>query len=123
MSFQQFITNPQTLQVVLVVLLETGLLLLSAFLLTHSVDGMMKGIKVALKGEFNTDAGKLNLIGMILFAILYIFSDLHQIVAETLSVTKPAPGESHVVVGVLLFGLGFVISLLIVMISEIKLKS
>lgn len=123
MNFQQFIANPQVLQIILVVLLEAGMLLLAAYLLTHSVDGMVKGIKVALKGEFRTDAGKLNLIGMILFAILYIFSDLHEVVVESLSVTKPAPAGSHVVVGVLLFGLGFVISLFIVMISEIKLKS
>jgi hypothetical protein len=106
------------LQLLLTVALEAGLLVLTPYLLNHSMEGMLKGIKVAFKGEFKTDAGRLNLIGMLVFAFLYIFSDLHELAANALSVEKPAPSESHVIVGVLLFGLGFVLSLVCVMVVE-----
>jgi hypothetical protein len=120
MNVLQLLISPTTLQLLLAVSLEAGLLLLVSYLLNHSVEGMLKGIKVAFKGEFKTDAGRLNLIGMLLFAFLYVFSDLHEMIVRTLSVEKPAPVESHLVVGVLLFGLGFVLSLVCVMVVESK---
>lgn len=102
--------------------LVAGFLLLAAYLLNHSVQAMLKGIKAAFQGELKTDAGRVNLVGMLLFVFLYIFSDLHELAANMLSVEKPAPAESHVIVGVLLFGLGFVFSVICVMVVESKEK-
>jgi hypothetical protein len=120
MKIPHLLARTNILGLIVAVMLEAGLLLLTAYLLNHSMEGMLKGIKVAFKGEFKTDAGKLNLIGMLVFAFLYIFSDLHELAVNALSVEKPAPPQSHVIVGVLLFGLGFVLSLVCVMIVERK---
>jgi hypothetical protein len=103
--------------------LVAGFLILAAYILNHSMQAMLKGIKAAFQGELKTDAGRVNLVGMLLFVFLYIFSDLHQLVANVLSVEKPAPAENHVIVGVLLFGLGFVLSLICVMVVESKKKN
>jgi hypothetical protein len=110
------------LHLLLAVSLVAGFLLLAAYLLNHSMQAMLKGIKAAFQGELKTDAGRVNLVGMLLFVFLYIFSDLHELAANVLSVEKPAPAENHVIVGVLLFGLGFVLSIICVMVVESKQK-
>lgn len=105
-------------QILIVVSLEIGFLFVAAYLLNHSMGQMLKGLKVALKGEFRTDAGKLNLVGMLLLAFLYVFSDLHEAAINSLSVEKPAPQSSHLIGALVLFGLGFVFSLICVMVVE-----
>jgi hypothetical protein len=93
---------------------------LAAFILEHSVTGAVKAVKLALKSEFTTDIGRINLVGMILFVILLFFTNLHQMVAAALSVDKPPPSENDVLAPAVLFGLGFVLSLICVLIVERK---
>ena len=106
--------RPLLIEVVLITFLAVG----ATLLIEHSLSGALKAVKFALKSEFTTDTGKLNLIGMILLVFIFIFSDLHDYAANALSNQKPAPAENHVLAPVLMIGLLFVGSLVCVLLVE-----
>jgi len=83
---------------------------------------MLRGVKQALRGEFKTDVGLLNFISMILFVFLYVFTDLHQLASNWLVVEKPVSADGSTVVGLILCGLGFGLSIICVMLVEILRK-
>jgi hypothetical protein len=99
-----------------------GLIFCAAFLVEHSLKGALNAVKIALKGEFSTDTGTLNLVGMVLMVFVFLFSNLHETVTNVLSVEKPAPAQNQVLAPVVLFGLGFVGSLICVLLVERKSK-
>lgn len=107
-------------QLLTVVGLEIIFFILAVFLVERSIEGALKAVKVALKSEFTTDTGRVNLIGMILLVFVYVFSDLHEMAANALAVEKPAPSQSHLIAAVALFGLGFIGSLICVLLMEKK---
>jgi len=53
---------------------------------------------------------------------VFLFSNLHETVTNVLSVEKPAPAQNQVLAPVVLFGLGFVGSLICVLLVERKSK-
>jgi hypothetical protein len=108
------------LQPLLVVALELVLAFAAVLLVEHSITGALKAVKVALKSEFTTDAGKLNLVGMLLFVFIYVFSNLHELASTALSLEKPVPPETHTITALIFFGLGFLGSLICVMLIEKK---
>lgn len=109
-------------RLLLVVGLDIILAIIAVYLVERSIEGALKAVKVALKFEFTTDVGKLNLAGMIFFVVLLIFGHLHETLANAMSVEKPASADSHFLAPVILFGLGFVGSLVCVLIMERKGK-
>lgn len=58
-------------------ILEAVLLLLSFVLVEKSFEGALKGVKVAIKSEISTDAGRLNLVALLMLVFLLIFNKLH----------------------------------------------
>lgn len=99
-----------------------GLLLLSLWLATlileHSVNHTIKSLKVALKFEFTSNVGKVNLAAMILFAILIFAFNLDQVISDSLTAGGPNPPQNHVTGPAILLGLLFIGSLLCVMVVE-----
>jgi len=100
--------------------LEIALTLGAVFLVERSLEGALKAVKFALKSEFSTDTGRVNLVGMILLVFFLVFSNLHEAATRALSVEKPAPAENYVLVPEILFFLGFLCSLICVLIMERK---
>jgi len=107
-------------QVLLVAGLEAALLLLAALIVERTFKGALEGVKLALKSERKTSPGRLNILGVLLFAFLIIFSDLHNFVADALSAQKPAPSDLRVIAPLVLFGLAFIGSLICVLLMERK---
>jgi hypothetical protein len=107
-------------QVLVVVALNIVLMIAATFLMTHSIGGAIKAVKVALKSEFTTDTGRLNLVGMILLVFVMVFFGLHATLGDALSVEHPAPSEYQVLAPMVLFGLGFVCSMICVLAVERK---
>jgi hypothetical protein len=103
-------------------LLYAGLLFVSAFVFSHSIEGAVKALKLALKSEFTTDTGRINLAGMILLVVFFFFSNLHEMVTTALSTERPPGPEEHFVAPATLLGLFFFGSLICVLIMERKDK-
>jgi len=51
------------------VILNVALAVAAMFLIERTLEGALKAVKVALKGEFTTDVGRLNLAGMVVFVV------------------------------------------------------
>lgn len=100
--------------------LEILLFIGAAYLLERSLGGALKAVKLALKSEFSSDTGRLNLVGMVLLVFVFLVSNLHEAASNALSPEKPAPADSHVLGPVILFGLVFVGSLICVLIVETR---
>lgn len=107
-------------RLVIVVLLESALLFVAALIVERTVEGAVKAVKVGLESEFSTGTGRLNLVGMILLVVVLVFTDLHEMASNALSVEEPPPQGSSLVSILLLVGLFFVFSVICVLISEKK---
>jgi hypothetical protein len=93
---------------------------LAAYIVRGSIAEALKGLKVALKSEFTTATGKLNFVSMILLVFVMVVFNLHEMVANALSVDGHAPVQNHVMGPALLVSLFFIGSLICVMIVELK---
>ena len=97
--------------------LNIALAILAAFLIQHSISAALKSLKVALKSEFTTNVGRLNLVSMLLIAILIVIFNLHQMLTDAL-VVDGSLRQDHVTVPVALVGFFFIGSLICVMLVE-----
>lgn len=100
--------------------LSLVLLILCVIVVERSVDGALKALKLAIKFEFTTDAGKLNLVAIILFVVVIFVFNLHAIITDALSVEGGSQHTDHVTVPTLLMGLFFSGSVFCVMLLERK---
>ncbi len=107
-------------QPLIAVALDAALLILAALIVERTIEGALKAVKVGLKYEFSTGTGAVNLAGMILLVVVLVFTELHETAANALSVEKPAPAGSALVVILLLVGIFFTGSVICVLVSEKK---
>lgn len=105
-------------RLLLVTALNLALLYVAALIVERTLDGALKAVKVGLKSEFSTGTGRVNLIGMILLVFIVVFTNLHEMATVALSVDKPPPAGSNVVIVVTLVGFFFVGSVICVLIAE-----
>src|SRR6266478_2884352 len=100
--------------------LSVVLVILAVFVVERSVDGALRALKLAIKFEFTTDTGRLNLVGMILFVVVIFVFNLHAVLTDALSVDSVARHDDHVTVPALLIGLFFFGSIFFVSLLERK---
>ena len=99
-------------------ILELGLAVAAFWLVERTIEGAMKAVKGALKLEINTDAGKLNLAGLIGFLFLTVFTNLHETLAGLVVKDKATPLEAKILPPATVFGLLFIGSVICVAIFE-----
>ena len=91
-------------------------LFLATLIIERSIEAAFKGVKLALKFEFTTDAGRLNLVGTILVVVVILVTNLHAMFAETLSTERSKPADHvtapAVLIGVFIWGSMFIVMLL-----------
>jgi len=104
------------------VILNVALAVAALFLIERTLEGALKAVKVALKGEFTTDVGRLNLAGMVVFVVLAIVFHLHEAFAKLLIEDNPTAWDVGVLAPVTLFGLLFIGSLICVAVVETAKK-
>ncbi|HKV92123.1 MAG TPA: hypothetical protein VJW20_06210 [Candidatus Angelobacter sp.] len=108
------------LRVVVLVLLSVGLAFFAIFIIQRSIGETFKALKLALKSEFTTNTGKLNLVAMVLFAVVMLVFNLHEMIASALSVDGQMRAGDHVIAPALLLILLFIGSLVCVVVVEVK---
>jgi hypothetical protein len=101
-------------RLLIIVALHIALAILAAFLIQHSLSAALKSLKVALKSEFTTDVGRLNLVSMFIITVLIVVFNLHQMLTDALLVDSSLR-QDHVTVPVALVGFFFIGSLICVM--------
>lgn len=107
-------------RLLILVALNVALVIVAAYVVKHSIREALNALKVALRSEITTVTGRLNFISMVLIVLAMFVFNLHEMVANALSVDgKPLAGD-HVIAPAALIGLFFVCSLICVMIVEIK---
>jgi len=116
----QFVMNTDLFKVGVVVILSILLLGAASFILTHSMTAAMKVIRSAVKYEFKTDSGRLNLISAVLLLFLILFSNLDRAVAIALSPTHVLSNETSEIVPIFLFFVFLTGSLICVTVLEYK---
>ena len=87
-------------------------------IIKHSVAAALKGLKTAFKAELKTDAGRLNLFGMVLFLVAIFVFNLEQLISDSLSVGGLARSQNRVIAPGILIGLFIIGSLFCVMYLE-----
>ena len=92
----------------------------ASYIVHHTMKETIRGLKLALKSEFNSTIGRLNFIAMILLFVLLLVGDLHKMLATALSVEGAAQSESNIITPVVLLGLFFLCSLICVMVVDKK---
>lgn len=107
-------------RLLILVALNIALAILAAFLIQRSIGEALKSLKVALKSEFTTNVGRLNLVSMILIVILIFVFNLHEMLTDALVVDSALRRQDHVIVPVTLVGFFFIGSLICVMLVERK---
>jgi hypothetical protein len=112
--------SPTIVRLLVLFVLSVVLVILAVFVVERSVDGALKALKLAIKFEFTTDVGRLNLVAMILFVVVIFVFNLHAILTDALSVDSTSRPADHVTVPALLIGLFFFGSLFFVMLLERK---
>jgi hypothetical protein len=106
------------LQPLMAIVLNLLILVASMYIVEHSITGALKAVKFAFKSEFKTDTGKINVLGLAVLVVIYVFSDIHEYAANSMSLVKPAPAENRATVAVFLFGFFFILSLICVLKME-----
>jgi hypothetical protein len=106
------------LRAALVTVLLLASLYIAARILEHSVNQALKSLKLALKFEFTSNVGKVNLAAMILFAVLIFAFNLDQVISDSLAAGRANPPQNHVTGPAILLGLLFIGSVLCVMVVE-----
>jgi hypothetical protein len=107
-------------RLVLFFVLYAVLAILGAVIVERSMSVALKSLKLALKLEFTSEVGRLNLGMGVLFLFAVVLFNLHQMLAESLKVEGTAGGGDHVIVPAVLVGLFFLGSLVCVMLLEKK---
>jgi hypothetical protein len=113
------IVSPTVARLLLFFFLYLVLAIMAAVIIERSISAALKSLKLALKFEFTTDAGRLNLVSMILFVILIFTFNLHEMFTEMLSV-QGTDRTDHVIAPTIMVGLFFLGSLVCVMLLEKK---
>jgi len=106
------------LRVFLAMVLNLVILVAGMYIAEHSILSALKAIRFAFRSEFRTDTGKINVLGLAILIVIYVFSDIHEYVANSMSVVKPAPTANRATIAVLLFGFFFILSLACVLKME-----
>src|SRR5260370_29226405 len=110
--------SPTIARLLVLFVLSVVLVILAVFVVERSVDGALKAPKLAIKFEFTTDVGRLNLVAMILFVVVIFVFTLHPILTHALhaeGISQPAP---HVPLPPLLIRFFFSGSLLCVLLLD-----
>lgn len=119
MSFND-VLNSTAVRLLFSVALVLALALAAAFLVERSLAGALKGLRLALKAEFTTDAGRVNVVSIFLITFLMVFLKLHEIVADGL-MNGHASGTGDRIIGPLIvIGLMYLGSIVCVMLLERK---
>jgi hypothetical protein len=113
------IVSPTAARLLLAFFLYLALTILAAVIIEKSIGAALKSLKLALKFEFTTDAGKLNLVSMILFVCVIFVFNLHEMLTDSLSI-EGTNHSDHVTAPAILVGLFFLGSVFCVMLLEKK---
>jgi hypothetical protein len=116
MSVQDVFT-PSVIRVIIFIVLYAALAFVVTFLVERSLAGALKGLKLALKAEFTTDAGKLNFFSIFSLTVLAILFNIHAMVSDSFKVGQ-AEGGDHVLGPLSVLGVAFLGSLICVLLFE-----
>jgi len=108
------------LRILTLLVLTVGLTFFAIFIIQRSVSETFKALRIALKFEFTTNTGKLNLVAMVLFAVVMLVFNLHEMIAGALNIDGQIRTGDHVIGPALLLILLFIGSLVCVVVVEVK---
>jgi hypothetical protein len=121
MSFTDVFT-PSVIRILVFIILYVILAIVVAFLVERSLVGALKGLKLALKAEFTTDAGRLNFFSIFFLTVLALLFNLHAMVSDSLRVGQGEGGD-HVLGPLVVLGIVFLGSVICVLLLERKKSS
>ena len=110
--------NPSAKSLLEIVVLTLILAAVGAIIIKHSVAEALKALKTAFKAELKTDAGRLNLFGMVLFVVAIFVFNLEQLISDSVSVDGLARSQNRVIAPGILIGLFIIGSLFCVIYLE-----
>jgi len=96
----QWLMGTEQFKMLFIVSLFLLLLLFAARLLGHSIENAIKIMKSAFKNEFKTDAGRLNLLSLVLYIFLAAFFNVDKIAAIALN---PSHSDSDQMTRIVVF--------------------
>jgi hypothetical protein len=118
MSLEDVFTPP-VVRILVFIVLYIILAIVVAFLVERSLVGALKGLKLALKAEFTTDAGKLNFFSIFFLTVLALLFNLHVMVSDSVKVGQVDQGD-HVLGPLIVLGIVFLGSVICVLLLERK---